>query len=456
MPFERTRPAMRTIIAGACVLLLVVSIVPLIGATYAYGEEAPASAQQEEQELITQQSDQSTEEATVTHEVFVDYSQIGQTESYSISVVDGDTIPVPHEPPATTEKEDGPATFRGWVVVQGKGASGYGMFITPDDVGVSPLYDFSAPVTGDLRLIPQYVTATTDVFVTLTLNIPGYHPNTPMANQFAGWVKKGSTIADNPELAAFFTKPYAHDGTDASELTVGKTLSGWYTVGGKMKIDLDTPIYRDESEHIGTSYLEIYTVWEEAVAPTPVIVPVSGTSGVTAMGVLSGANIPKDATVTVSADAVTSGAAFDELDASLGNGVLAGIFEVNMIVNGQQVHDRFGSLTVTFPVDTKYNGHWVTVWHRHNDGSITSERAIAENGAVAVTVTDLSTFALEIGELAEGAATPVSLDTTSSSDSSTLAKTGDTAPVLAFGGFALAALGAVAFAGYRTRKSARK
>ncbi|WP_140396486.1 hypothetical protein [Gordonibacter sp. An230] len=169
---------------------------------------------------------------------------------------------------------------------------------------------------------------------------------------------------------------------------------------------------------------------------------------------MNGINVPMGAEASVNAIQLTSGASYEELASRVGNGVLAGIFEVNLIVNGKQVHDGLGSLTVAFPVDTKYNGHWVTVWHRHNDGSITSERVMAENGVVTVTVTDLSSFALEIEELAssedanakdEGSAT--------NSKITPLAKTGDPLSWAGLAGLALAALAACGAAAMGLRKT---
>lgn len=205
------------------------------------------------------------------------------------------------------------------------------------------------------------------------------------------------------------------------------------------------------------------TVWEvySTDEPSPNTPPVvSGSTGITVNGTLSGPNVPEGSTIQLDAAAVSSGDAYDELAARVSS-ALAGVFEVNLTVDGKPVHEGFGTIEVTFPVDEKYNGHWITVWHRHTDGTITSDKVVAKDGKVTVAITDLSTFALEVGELAKEATssgdtkTPeqVSLNT---SNASTLAQTGDATPILAFGGFALVALGASAFASYRARKSAHK
>ncbi|WP_140396460.1 LPXTG cell wall anchor domain-containing protein [Gordonibacter sp. An230] len=179
-----------------------------------------------------------------------------------------------------------------------------------------------------------------------------------------------------------------------------------------------------------------------APAPQPPTVEapaVSGGTGITASGALSGANIPEGAQVALSAAELSAGDAdYDRLVAAMGAGELAGVYEVSMFVNGSEVHDGFGELTLTMPVDEAYNGHWVTVWHLHADGSITSERVVAENGGVTFTVSDLSTFALEIGELAEDGGSEVSTE-------DKLPQTGDSTAILgilAVSGAALSGAGA--------------
>lgn len=217
----------------------------------------------------------------------------------------------------------------------------------------------------------------------------------------------------------------------------------YYGKDGKptnVAVPLDTPINEDTE------------IWHVFVRNEPL--SVSGAKGVAASGTLSGANVPVGAKVSVNVDATTSGEAYDALTGQLGSSMFGGVFEVTLLADGVEVHDGFGELTLSFPVGEENDGYNFTVYHRHQDGSIASETVMAENGVVTVTVTDLSSFALAKGEKAstgtgdEGEVKPLG--------GSSLAKTGDTTPVLAFGGFALAALGAVAFAGYRTRKSARK
>lgn len=183
-------------------------------------------------------------------------------------------------------------------------------------------------------------------------------------------------------------------------------------------------------------------------------ISVEGDTGIAASGTLSGVNIPKGADVTVGAKKVTAGDAYEALTSKLGSKLFGDVFEVTLLANGEEVHDGFGKLTLSFPVGEENNGYNFTVYHCHQDGHISAEPAVAKNGAVTITVTDLSSFALVKGEKASTGTGDKS--EAESLGGSALAQTGDTTPVLAFGGFALAALGAIAFAGYRARKSALK
>lgn len=70
-------------------------------------------------------------------------------------------------------------------------------------------------------------------------------------------------------------------------------------------------------------------------------------------------------------------------------------YEVKLMVNGSEMHTGFGSITLHFPVMTKIGSTAVTdvvVWHKHQDGSITSSARKVVSGKVDVAVTDLSEF----------------------------------------------------------------
>lgn len=193
-----------------------------------------------------------------------------------------------------------------------------------------------------------------------------------------------------------------------------------------------------------------------AAAPT-VDVPVadSGNTGITAEGSL----VVSDGSKTILEVApVTEGEVYDALIAKLGNDTLAGMFEAKLLVDGQEVHDGFGSITLTFPLDAKWNGHYVTVYHRHDDGTITSERVVAADGKVRVTVTDLSTFMLAASDVL-AVTPPTQTDQTQPTQQASgqgdgsalnsLADTGDSVPVIpiaAAAGAAVVVAGAAAFA----------
>lgn len=221
-----------------------------------------------------------------------------------------------------------------------------------------------------------------------------------------------------------------------------------YTLGGKEVFDFYTPgVYTatitGDNESVWGTTTTTFTV----SAPDVVTIPVSGDTGVTARGSLYGSNVPADADVSLVINSITSGTAYDALMAAKGTGVMSGAFEAYLLVNGQQVHDNFGTIVITFPVDAQYNGYWATIWHRHADGTITSERTTVSNGKVSTTVTDLSTFAIEIGEKA--ATESEGLDIPDSATPKPLVNTGDPVPfipLMAFTGASVLALGAAALA----------
>ena len=193
-----------------------------------------------------------------------------------------------------------------------------------------------------------------------------------------------------------------------------------------------------------------------AAAPT-VDVPVadSGNTGITAEGSLV---VPDGSETILEVAPVTEDEAYDALIAKLGDDTLAGMFEAKLLVDGQEVHDGFGSITLRFPLDAKWNGHYVTVYHRHDDGTITSERVVAADGKVSVTVTDLSTFMLAASDV-QAVTPPTQTDQTQPTQQASgqgdgpalnsLADTGDSVPVIpiaAAAGAAVVVAGAAAFA----------
>ncbi|MCH4184847.1 MAG: leucine-rich repeat domain-containing protein [Eggerthellaceae bacterium] len=151
---------------------------------------------------------------------------------------------------------------------------------------------------------------------------------------------------------------------------------------------------------------------------------VSGT-GITANGSLWGSNVDgKDASnIQLVVDPVTSGDAYNKLAKTLGDGDLLGMYNIFLMVNGTEVHDNFGTLTLSFPVDSTYNGRTVTIQHLHKDGSVTSQQSVVANGKIKIVASDLSDFSLEVK--------PVSASTTPQAagkgSGSTTAASGQTA-----------------------------
>ena len=204
-------------------------------------------------------------------------------------------------------------------------------------------------------------------------------------------------------------------------------------------------------------YGDPYEIDEDADEDAPALT-VTGGTGIKASGKLSGPNVPEGADIEVGTSKVTSGAAYNDLDAAVPDRI-GDIFEVTLLVNGKEIHDGFGEMTISMPVPEAYNGHIIVIYHRHQDGSITTSRAVAKGGYVTFTVTDLSTFALADGGLPAdddgaggAAAAPDSGDDGEKATSrAPLAQTGDAAPVLALIALASAAAGAAVFAALGVR-----
>ncbi|MDR1015047.1 MAG: hypothetical protein LBL86_08755 [Coriobacteriales bacterium] len=172
----------------------------------------------------------------------------------------------------------------------------------------------------------------------------------------------------------------------------------------------------------------------------------AGDTGVKITGTLQGPNIPAGATVAATVEAATSGDAYDKHLAAKGEGDILGVYEINLIVNGKEIHDGFGTLTLAFPVDASYTEGTVLVRHLHQNGKFTEHSTKVANKTASLKVTDLSTFALETQK---AAATTTKASTTAT----TPAKTGDEAPGVMSGLAAVGAAAAVAACATRRRRS---
>jgi len=147
------------------------------------------------------------------------------------------------------------------------------------------------------------------------------------------------------------------------------------------------------SEAAAEDYTMKVTV-RAVVTPAPVVD--AGGTGAEVTGTLK--NVPEGAAVKVNVKAVASGTAYDSLVAAAtkaGDDTLS-VREVTLTIDGTEVHDGFGTLTIALPVAATLEGSEVTVWHLHLDGRITSERVKAAGGMATVKATDLSTFAVTV------------------------------------------------------------
>lgn len=80
-----------------------------------------------------------------------------------------------------------------------------------------------------------------------------------------------------------------------------------------------------------------------------------------------------------------------------------GIMDIVLKVDGGELHDNFGMLTLSFGIGTRYAGREAVVYHLHEDGTVSNEKVTVDsNGAVSITVTDLSCFMIVIPQ--EGSA----------------------------------------------------
>lgn len=275
-----------------------------------------------------------------------------------------------------------------------------GLYDSPkDDPSISDrvesLFSSSTIINRDVRLLPVYAIPLfrVDVSIQDSTGSSSSYPPTNLGIP-AG---RGYSVSDSPTF-----QTYAEQYLGGTE---DRIFEGYYRFGEDLNLagsyDVNEPVTADEN---------ICALFKGS--NTDVEIPVAGDAGVKAQGTLNGSNIPDGATVALSAAELTSGTAYDELVAAMGSGTFAGVFEVNLSADGIALHEGFGSLMLSFPVGEEANGHWVTVWHRLNDGRLLSNRVIAKDGMATITVTSLSAFALEVGELAEDPAPIDPADTT--------------------------------------------
>lgn len=198
----------------------------------------------------------------------------------------------------------------------------------------------------------------------------------------------------------------------------------------------------------------------DTASPTITFTDLSA-QGVTAdMGNLAIDGLSDDSEVKLVADALEAGDVYNELKGKATKDLL-GMWNVTLTVDGAEKHDGFGSITLSFPVDSAYEGQDATVWHRHNDGSITSETVKVSGSKVTVTVTDLSDFAVEASKAAStGTSTNAGTSTTGTTSGTNttgtgLSKTGDDAMAFVWASLAVVSVASIAI-GLNARKGNRR
>jgi len=74
-------------------------------------------------------------------------------------------------------------------------------------------------------------------------------------------------------------------------------------------------------------------------------------------------------------------------------------YDINLQSYGQALHSDFGELEILFNIGKNFTGQSATVYHYHDDSSVTSETATVDaNGMVSIKVRDLSSFLVTVEE----------------------------------------------------------
>lgn len=123
--------------------------------------------------------------------------------------------------------------------------------------------------------------------------------------------------------------------------------------------------------------------------------------------VANAADIKASGELTVQGDIVLRIEKCDMTDAlrtAIGDNNLVECYSIKLLVDGQEVHDNFGKLTIQLPLDSSYIGKRICLWHEHADANITDAVYVVEPGdnnlgKLTFETTDLSIFALtEVAE----------------------------------------------------------
>ena len=123
-------------------------------------------------------------------------------------------------------------------------------------------------------------------------------------------------------------------------------------------------------------------------------VQVYGDANIIVKGQVKGENVPEGASVMIVANETEL---TDKQQGSVANyGTQFAAYTIELYVNGQIVHDGFGSLEISFPVGLTYEGRDATVTHFNDNGTPAPMSAPITNGYATIKISDLSTFAVNV------------------------------------------------------------
>ena len=294
----------------------------------------------------------------------------------------------------------------------------------------------STVVDGDLVFVKVFTAPLFEITITVSgfvKDMQGFRDDIPACCLFENYVvPKGFAVNENmatPLLNQFEKAAAEPDGLNSAFANINQSYceileginatwncswSGNWIGGDGSGFETGTkvqfPLVADDSNHdiwggyfsyqFGIRACVLLTLKEDSPASDLSALTVNGNTGIKAAGNLSGPNVPEGADIAIDTSVVTSGPAFDDLNDAMGDSRIGDIFEITLMVDGKEVHDGFGELSISIPIDPQYNNHVIIVYHRHQDGSITTSSHVARDGYVTFTVTDLSTFAYADGGLA--------------------------------------------------------
>lgn len=108
----------------------------------------------------------------------------------------------------------------------------------------------------------------------------------------------------------------------------------------------------------------------------------------------------KEGPLELDVSPVQEGGVFDALVSKIGSGWPAGTFDIRLSIGGEEIHDGFGELAVSFPVGVESAGKRATVYHCHKndrDNITAHDLVVSENGMAVLTgIFDLSTFLVAV------------------------------------------------------------